>query len=228
MSGFMQHAGSSVNKRRQEAPHAHSINLDPAGNFAFVADLGIDRVMGYRFDSETGILSPNETPSASVAPGSGPRHFAFHPSAKFAYVINELLLTVTAFHYDATKGALREMQTVSTLGEDERTGGMSTAHIEVHPSGKFLYGSNRGHNTIVVYAIDPENGALTYVENESTQGKTPRNFGITPDGRFLVVANQSSSDVAVFRIDQETGALTFTGQKVDCPNPVCVQFLPIK
>ena len=226
-TGFVQHAGTSVNKSRQSAPHAHSINLDPAGKFAFVADLGIDRIMVYAFDPAKGSISPHDTPFVSIAPGSGPRHFAFHPKATSAYVINELAMTVTAFSYDAPKGLLREIQTISTLGKEKTKGGYSTAHVEVHPSGKFLYGSNRGHDTIVVYTIDQDSGKLAYVENESTRGKTPRNFGVSPDGRFLLAANQSSGDISVFSIDQKTGALEYTGHRVECPKPVCVKFLEV-
>jgi 6-phosphogluconolactonase len=227
-SGFMQHAGNGADKRRQEAPHAHSINLDPAARFAIVADLGIDRLMAYRFNAQTGTLSPNETPSARVGDGAGPRHFAFHPNGKTAYVINEMAMTVTAFNYNAEKGTLLELQTISTLGGEAVAKGQSTAHIEVHPSGKFLYGSNRGHDTIVAYAIHPQNGELTYIENQSIMGKTPRNFGISSDGRYLVAANQNSNDIVVFAVDEESGALEPTGQKVACPNPVCVKFLPAR
>jgi 6-phosphogluconolactonase len=226
-TGFIQHAGSGSNEGRQEAPHAHSINLDPSETFAVVADLGIDKLMTYRFDAKAGTISPNDTPSASVAAGSGPRHFAFHPNSKFAYVINELAMTVDAFQYDGSKGVLVGLQTISTIGSEETKRGYSTAHVEVHPSGKFLYGSNRGHDSIVVYKIDTSSGKLTYVENEPTQGKTPRNFGVSPDGKFLLAANQQSNDIVVFCIDQGSGALEATGHKADCPAPVCVKFLPL-
>ncbi|MCB1097297.1 MAG: lactonase family protein [Verrucomicrobiae bacterium] len=227
-TGFMQHTGKGANPNRQGEPHAHSINLDPSAKFAFVADLGIDRLMSYRFDARAGTLSPNETPSAKVADGSGPRHFAFHPDGKTAYVINEMAMSVKAFRYDSVRGVLTEYQTISTLGGEAISDGQSTAHVEVHPSGKFLYGSNRGHDTIVVYAIHPQTGELTYVENQSILGKTPRNFGISPDGQFLIAANQNSNDLVVFSIDQETGALEPTGTRVECPNPVCVKFLPLR
>lgn len=223
---LMQHAGTSVNPRRQEAPHAHSINLDPAAKFAFAADLGIDRVMTYRFDANAGSLSPHDTPSAKVSDGAGPRHFAFHPDGKTAYVINEMAMTITVFRYDGDRGTLTELQTISTLGGEEVEKGQSTAHVEVHPSGKFLYGSNRGHDTIVVHSID-QSGKLTHVENQSVMGRTPRNFAVSPDGRFLLAANQNSSDVVVFSVDQESGALEPTGHKVECPNPVCVKFLQL-
>lgn len=226
-SAFIQHTGSSVNPSRQKEPHAHSINLDAANRFAAAADLGLDKVLIYKFDTAKGTLVPNDPPSASVKPGSGPRHFAFHPSGRYAYVINEIVCSVTAFAYDAGRGILSEIQTISTLpGEVQR--GYSTAEVQVHPSGKFLYGSNRGHDTIAVFSIDEKTGKLTRVENEPTQGKTPRNFGIDPTGQFLLAANQNSDTVVVFRIDAKTGALNPTGQTADVPAPVCVKFLALQ
>ena len=158
-----------------------------------------------------------------MSPGSGPRHFAFHPEGEYAYVINEMLLTVTAFRYSAKKGVLTEFQTVPTVPTRKR--GYSTAEVQVHPSGKFLYGSNRGHDSIVVFNIDAQTGRLTHVENESTRGRTPRNFGIDPSGKFLIAANQSTNDLFVFRIDQKTGELTPTGHSLKVPTPVCVKFM---
>jgi 6-phosphogluconolactonase len=225
-TGFAQHAGSSVNQQRQKEPHAHSINLDPANRFAVAADLGLDKVLVYRFDGAKGTLSPNVPPSASVKPGSGPRHFAFHPGGRSAYVINELASTVTAFQYDAGKGELKELQTVSTLPKDF-TGPSYTAEVQVHPSGKFLYGSNRGHDSLAVFGIEAS-GMLRYVENTATGGSTPRNFGISPDGKYLLAANQKSDNVVVFRIDPKSGRLTSTGSTVEVPSPVCVKFLPDK
>jgi len=226
-SSFSQHRGASVNKQRQEAPHAHSVNLDPANRFAFVADLGLDQVLVYRFDSMKGGLVPNDPPAAAVAPGSGPRHFAFHPSGKFAYVINEMLLTVTAFAYDPDRGTLKELQSIATTPDGVKPG-YSTAEVVVHPSGKFLYGSNRGHDSIAVFKIDPETGQLTFLGAEPTQGRTPRNFNIDPTGQFLLAANQGSDTITVFRIDAETGKLRFTGQSVEVPAPVCIKFVPIE
>lgn len=225
-SCFIQHTGKSVNPRRQEAPHAHSINLDAANNFAFVADLGLDKVLVYRFDAMKGTLTPNDPPAASVAPGAGPRHFAFHPSGRYAYVINEMGNTVTAFSYDAQKGVLTAIQTLSTLPQGY-TEVSHTAEVQVHPSGKFLYGSNRGHDSIAVYSIDQNTGRLTLVGIPSTQGKTPRNFGIDPTGTFLLAANQDSDNVVVFRIDPQTGELKPTGQVVEVPTPVCVKFMAV-
>ena len=221
-TAFVQHEGSSVNPRRQKGPHAHSINVAPDNRFAFVADLGLDKVLVYRFDATNGTLAPNDPAWATVKPGAGPRHFAFHLGGKSAYVINELQSTVTAFAYDARQGALTERQTLPTLpdGFDEDS---TTAEVQVHPSGKFLYGSNRGHDSIAVFAIDATTGRLTPVEHESTQGQAPRNFGIDPTGAFLLAANQKSDTIVVFRINQDTGALTPTGHKVDIPSPVCVK-----
>ncbi|MBM3803359.1 MAG: lactonase family protein [Acidimicrobiia bacterium] len=225
-SGFVQHSGSSVNPQRQKAPHAHSINMDPANQFAVAADLGLDKVLVYRFDKAKGTLTPNEPPAASVKPGSGPRHFAFHPQDRSAYVINELANTVTAFRYEASKGVLSEIQTISTLPSGF-AGTSHTAEVQVHPSGKFLYGSNRGHDSIAVFAIEAS-GRLRYVENVATGGSTPRNFGISPDGRYLLAANQQSNNVVVFRIDANSGRLTPTGSTLEVPTPVCVKFLPSK
>jgi 6-phosphogluconolactonase len=223
-TGFVQHAGSSVNLRRQKGPHAHSINVSPDDRFAFVADLGIDKIMIYRLDVEKGTIVANSPAFAKVKPGAGPRHFAFAPNGKFAYVINELDCTVTAFAYEPASGALTEIQTITTLpnGFD---GSNSCAEVRVHPSGKFLYGSNRGHDSIVVYRVDPAKGILTFVEHERADIKTPRNFNIDPMGRFCLVANQGGDSVVVFRIDRETGALEPTGHKVSIARPVCVRFL---
>lgn len=225
-SAFIQHSGSSVNPQRQNRPHAHSINVDPGNRFAYAADLGLDKVLIYRFDAGKGSLAANDPPFAAVKPGAGPRHFAFHPKGRFAYVINEMSLTVTAFSSDPARGTLTEVQTVSTLppGETVQTG-YSTAEVQVHPSGKFLYGSNRGHNSIVVFAIDEKSGRLTYLENRPTEGNTPRGFGIDPTGAYLLAANQRSDSVVVFRIDQKTGRLTPAGHSVAVGAPVCVKFV---
>jgi len=221
----IQHKGTGPDPKRQEGPHAHSINLDPAGRFAFAADLGLDKLLIYRLDPAKGTLTPNDPPSASVAPGAGPRHFAFHPNGRFAYVINEMAATVTAFAYDAERGALKELQTVPTLPA-EFGGRRSTAEVVVHPSGKFLYGSNRGHDSIALFGIDAETGKLAPAGHQSTLGNEPRNFAIEPAGAWLLAANQNSNSVIVFRIDPKTGALSATGAKADIPAPVCVRFVP--
>jgi 6-phosphogluconolactonase len=225
-SAFVQHTGSSVNPQRQKEPHAHSINLDAANRFAYVADLGLDKILVYRFDAGQGLLTLNDPSSVSVKPGAGPRHFALHPTGKFAYVINEINCTITAFTNDSAKGELKEIHTVSTLpAKQAMQSGYSGAEVQVHPSGKFLYASNRGHDSIAVFSIDQNTGRLTYVENEPTQGSTPRGFGIDPDGGYLLAGNQRSDSVVVFRIDQQNGKLEPTGTKIELGAPVCVKFV---
>lgn len=223
-SAFVQHAGSSVNPKRQQGPHAHWIEVAPDNRFVLVADLGLDQVLVYRFDPTKGSLSANNPAMAKVNPGAGPRHLAIHPSGKFVYVINEIQSSVTAFAYDADRGALRELQTISTLPKDF-SGENSGAELEVHPTGHFLYGSNRGHDSIAVFAIDAAKGTLTPVERVPTQGKTPRSFEIDPTGSYLFAANQSSDSIVVFRIDRKTGRLTPAGQVLEVPSPVCVKFV---
>jgi 6-phosphogluconolactonase len=222
-TAFVQHKGSGTNPQRQEGPHAHSINLDPANRFAFVADLGLDQVAVYHYDADKGTLTRAEP--ATVAPESGPRHFAFHPDGRHAYVINELASTVTAFRYDPERGILKEVQTVSTLPRDFK-GQNTTAEVVVHPSGKFLYGSNRGANSIAVFAVDPASGELTPAGHQAENIKVPRNFNIDPTGAFLVVANQDGDSLVVFRIDPKSGALEPTGSTVSVSRPVCVKFVP--
>jgi 6-phosphogluconolactonase len=225
-ASVIQHAGSSVNPQRQKEPHAHSINVDPGNRFAFAADLGLDKVLVYRLYPATSMLTANDPPAVSVKPGSGPRHFAFHPSGRFAYVINEILCTVTAFAYDAQRGRLTERQTISTLPEgDALKPEYSTAEVQVHPSGKFVYGSNRGHDSVTVFAVDDATGTLRTVENKSTGGKTPRGFGIDPTGQFLLAGNQDSHKVVLFRIEPQTGRMTATGEELQVGSPVCVKFV---
>jgi 6-phosphogluconolactonase len=227
MTGFVTHKGSSVDKGRQEGPHAHSINLDAANRFAFVADLGLDKVMIYRFDADKGTITPNDPPAADVTPGAGPRHFAFHPDGKSAYVCGEMDMTINSFAYDADKGVLTKRETLSTLPKDAKRKGASTAEVVVHPSGKFVYVSNRGHNTIAIFAIDPKTRALTAVGHQGENVKTPRNFAIDPTGTFMIVANQSGNSAVVFRVNQKTGELEPTGNLVDVPAPVCVRMVPV-
>jgi 6-phosphogluconolactonase len=223
----VQHRGSSVNPARQKQPHAHSINLSPDNRFALVADLGLDQILIYHFDPAKGSLTPGDPPFGKVNPGAGPRHFAFHPGGAFAYVINELQSTITAFGYDSSRGTLRELQSVSTLPQGFQ-GENSTAEIQLHPSGRFLYGSNRGHDSIAVFSVDPAKGTLTPIEQISSGGKTPRSFGIDPTGSFLLAANQDSDSLVVFRINPKNGRLTPAGQKFDVPSPVCVEYLAIR
>jgi 6-phosphogluconolactonase len=224
----IQHKGKSVNPQRQEGPHAHSINVDPQNRFAVAADLGLDQVLVYRLDPATSKLTANDPPYASVKPGSGPRHFAFHPSGKFAYVINEILCTVTAFDYDPQRGTLTEIETVNTLPKGvSLKPEYSTAEVQVHPSGRWVYGSNRGHHSLTVFEVDPSTGKLKFVQNEPTQGETPRGFGIDPTGQYLLAGNQDSDTITVFRIDQKTGRLTPTGEKLEVGSPVCVKFVEL-
>jgi 6-phosphogluconolactonase len=225
-STFIQHEGSSVNKARQAGPHAHAVVVDAANRFAVAADLGLDKLFVYKLDPARAILVANDPPFAQVAPGVGPRHFAFHPNGKHAYAINEMACTVTAFDYDPSKATLAEVQTISTRAPGSRPGN-STAEILVHPSGKFVYGSNRGDDSLAIYAVEPASGTLNLVGHQSTGGKTPRNFGIDPTGHFLIAAHQDSSSLVVFRIDVQTGLLKQVGEPVTIPAPVCVKFVPI-
>jgi 6-phosphogluconolactonase len=219
----VQHEGSSVNKDRQAGPHAHAIYPSPDQRFVLSADLGVDKIFVYRLDS-SGAFVANNPPFAAVDPGAGPRHLAFHPSGKWLYSINELASTVTVFAYDSERGALTSEQTVSTLPEGEQVDN-TTAEIVVHPNGKYLYGSNRGHDSIAIFAIDQANGRLTAIGHQPTGGHTPRNFAIDPSGGWLLAANQASGDITVHRIDAATGKLEATGQAVQIDAPVCVEFV---
>jgi 6-phosphogluconolactonase len=224
-STFIQFNGSSVNKDRQKSPHAHGFALDRSGKHAYACDLGTDKVMIFTLDSESGGLDTNNPPYFSLAPGSGPRHIAFHPSGRWAYIINELTSTVTVAKYDQQTGGLKELQTLTTLPKD--FSGINTcAEIVVHPSGRFLYCSNRGDDTIAAYEIDVKTGKLTFLQHQSTLGNTPRGFGIDPTGKYLIVGNMDSGTVAVLRINLHSGKLQTTGQVLECPSTVCVQFLP--
>jgi len=232
---FHQHAGSSVNPDRQKEPHAHCIRLSPDNKYAYVCDLGLDRVVAYELDPVAGKLTTAKR-GGTVAPGSGPRHLAAHPKNGNVYVLNEILCTVTVFAHDPKADALVEKQTLSTLPADEqRKPEFSTAEIVLHPSGKFLYASNRGHHSIAVFEIAPEGGEkagqLTLIQNAPTLGKTPRNFNVDPSGKWLLAANQDSDSVIVFAIDPATGKLTpadqnTAGTSVKVGRPVCVVFGP--
>jgi 6-phosphogluconolactonase len=218
-----QHEGSGP-KEQQKGPHAHCVIFDRSERYALAADLGIDKVMIYRVDRITGKLTPAKQPFSELKPGAGPRHLSFHPTGKFLYVISELDSTMSAFQYNEREGTLTLIDTVSTLPSDF-SGTSYCADVHVSPSGEFLYGSNRGHNSIVVFAIDPRTGKLTLVEHVSTEGNWPRNFTIDPSGRFLLVANQRSDNVVVFSIDPSTGRLKPTGVNEPIPSPVCLKFL---
>lgn len=221
----VQHEGWGVNAQRQNGPHVHSVNLDASNRVAVVADLGIDKLMIYAFDAATGKLTPAEEPAVRAASGAGPRHFAFHPNGKQAFVINEMASTLTSLRYDPKKVVFQEATTVSTLPDGKPVPGSTTAEVRVHPSGKFVYGSNRGHDSIAIFKLE-RRGKLVPVGFEPTQGKTPRNFNIDPTGRWLLAANQDSDSVVVFAIDPKTGALKATGQKIEVGKPVCVRFAP--
>jgi 6-phosphogluconolactonase len=227
-TGFAKHSGRGVNKERQEGPHAHWIATSPDNQFVLSADLGIDRILVSRFHLPDGAFTPNKSnPGAKLKAGAGPRHAAFSPSGKFLYVASELNSTVTAFSYNAKDGTLHELEALSTLPRDF-SGDNGVAEIAVHPSGKFLYVSNRGRDSIAVFSIDPRKGALKPVADIATQGKTPRNFALDPSGKFLFVANQESNDIVVFHIDPVSGSLTLTSQVADVPAPVCIVFLPLE
>ncbi|HEY8291124.1 MAG TPA: lactonase family protein [Thermomicrobiales bacterium] len=232
MSDLVQNTGSGPNKDRQAGPHAHMITFDPSGRYALLVDLGIDKTLVYRLDTAKGTLNAHdiatdggatEQSCGRAAPGAGPRHIAFHPTNRYAYVINELSSTIDAFGWDAARGTLAHFQTIATQPPDA-TGANSGAEIAVHLSGRFLYGSNRGHNTIALFAIDQTSGELTARGHEPTQGKNPRSFTLDPTGAFLLVANQDSDNVVTFRIDQTSGTLSATGSIAQIPTPVCLLF----
>lgn len=224
-TALIQHSGSSVDRNRQRGPHAHAVVLSPDNRFVFVPDLGLDQIRIYRLDAANAGLSPNDPSFVSTKPGSGPRHFAFSPNGRFAYSVHEMGSLVTVWGYSPASGRLHEVQTISTLPADFH-GENNSAEIEVNSTGTFLYASNRGHDSITVFAIEPQSGRLTVVEHVSTGGRTPRNFKIDPTGRYLFAANQDTNNIVIFRIDPQTGRLAPTGQMLDVQSPVCVQFVP--
>jgi len=218
----IQHQGSSVHPKRQTGPHAHAAVIDEANTHLYVPDLGIDKVMIYRFNSETGKLESNKPSWCKISAGSGPRHFVFHPKGKFAYLINELNSTITALNYDKKTGGLSEIETVYTLSDKlhgENTG--SDLHVTV--SGEYLYGSNRGHDSIVAYRINQKTGKLDYLSHTPTRGKTPRGFAIDPTDGYLLVANMDTSIINVFAIEKRTGELSFTGHTAQVSMPACIK-----
>ena len=221
----VRYRGSGPDPAHQDGPHAHSINLDPANRYALVCNQGLDKVFIYRFDPTSGTVTPNpDQPWAETRPVTGPRHLDFHPNGRFVYVIGEQGASLTVFAYDAAKGTLREVQTVSTL-PGGFAGENACADVHVHPSGKFVYGSNRGHDSLVIYAIDEGTGRLEYVGHQSTLGRTPRNFTIDPTGSLLLAANQDSDTIIAFRVDQDTGRLTSLGTVAEAPSPVCLKIV---
>lgn len=224
-SSVGQHQGRSVHPERQKRPHAHSVRVDATNRFVVAADLGIDQLLVYRLEPDGPTLRAHEPPSVRLSPGAGPRHFAFHPGGRWLYAINELQSTVTVFRWDGATGTLASHQTIPTVPDDAR-GDNSTAEIAVHPSGRFVYGSNRGHDSIVVYAVDEASGVLRLVGHHSTRGRTPRHFSLDPSGRWLIAANQDSHSLVVFEVDERTGSLTAHGEPVQAGAPVCVLFVP--
>jgi 6-phosphogluconolactonase len=222
---FVQHTGHSADPERQREPHAHSVNLSPDNRFLLVTDLGLDQLLIYRLDQDRGTLVLNNPAFAKLAPGSGPRHLVFSKDGNFVYVINEMFCTVTVFRYDASHGSVSELQTLSTLDAGFK-GEKSGAEIALHPSGKFLYASTRGANTVALFVVDPVKGTLTAAGRFSTGGKTPRNFAIDPTGTYLLAANQDSNNIVEFRIDQKSGGLESTGAVIAAGAPVCIIFTP--
>jgi 6-phosphogluconolactonase len=223
-ASFLRHRGSSVNPHRQKEPHAHCIVVSPDNRYAFAADLGTDHIFCYKLDPAAAKLTPNSPPFARSPAGAGPRHLAFHPNGKRVYAINELLNSVSVFDYDAGPGTLSAKQTISTL-PDGFKGASYCADVKVTPDGRYLYGTNRGHDSIAAYKVG-EDGRLSRIALEPSRGKGPQNLAITPDGRWLLCANMPGNNVAVFRIDPKTGRLTSAGEPVEQPSPSCIMLLP--
>jgi 6-phosphogluconolactonase len=216
--------GSRIVGNRQDSPHAHWVGTDANNRFAFVPDLGLDQVVIYRLDADRLSLSTHGL--GATPPGGGPRHFKFHPDGRFAYVLNELALSVTVFAYDSSRGQLARVQTIPTLTESQKAGEEFNAasEIRVHPSGKFLYAANRGHDSISVFSIHPDTGKLDLIEVEPIRGSWPRNFNVDPSGRWLIAAGRDSNTLSLFSIDQQTGTLQYQRHSVFCPTPICVTF----
>lgn len=215
--------GKGPNAQRQEGPHAHGVYFDKANRHLFVPDLGLDTTLVYEFNAGTSVIKPHPSVGLKSAPGAGPRHMAFSPDQRHAYVINELDNTVLVAAYDPNEGSFRERQTVPTLPADF-DGGNTTAEIEVHPNGRFVYGSNRGHDSIVVFARDPESGRLTLLQHAPCGGKTPRHFAIDPSGKWLLCGHQGSNTISVLPLDPESGMLDSPVGTVGCPVPICIVF----
>jgi 6-phosphogluconolactonase len=222
---FVQHSGKSVNPDRQKGPHAHCVTFDPANQFVFVCDLGLDKIMAYRFDAQHGKITPGDPPFTAAKPGAGPRHMAFLPGGRFAYVVNELDSTVTSYAYDAKAGVLKPIETQTTL-PGYYDGPNAPAEVSAHPSGRWIYVSNRGMNSIILFGVDPDKGTLTYIEEQGTGGKTPRHFGIQPSAKHMVICNQDSDMLLASRIDSGNGRLKPSGVFAQAPTPMCAKFLP--
>ena len=222
-SCVIEHKGSGPNKERQEKAHAHYVSLTPDEKYLCAVDLGIDKIMVYEFDSTTGKLHPSKHPEVNIRPGSGPRHMVFHQSGKFAYLINELSSDIVAYEYSSEEGKFNEIQYISTLPSVYKDFN-NCAAIHISPDGKYLYGSNRGHDSIAIFSIDENTGKLELIETVSTQGSFPRDFQIDPTGKFLYAANQNSDSIVVFRILPESGIIEPTGEVINVPSPVCIKF----
>jgi len=223
-TAHVRHTGTGPNRARQEGPHPHYVGIDPTNQYIMVPDLGADQIVIYKTDLAGGHIEPH---GAGRSPaGAGPRHLKFHPNGKLAYVINELDLSVTAYKYDEKAGTLTEFQTISALPPELREVPSSGSEIRIHPSGKFLYTANRGHDSIAAFKIDQQSGKLTFVEHESIRGCHPRNFNVDPTGKWLIVAGRDSNTLSVFRIDADTGGLVYAGSIVNSPSPICVEFGP--
>ena len=224
-TGFDQHTGSSIDRARQTGPHAHAVVLSPDNRFLFVPDLGTDHVNIYHVDAAKGTFTPNYPRFATVKPGLGPRHFTFGHEARFAYVLCEMGSSVAVFSYNVASGFLTPLQTVSNLPPGFQ-GVDNSAEIEMDRSGKVLYASNRGNDSITVYAVDRVKGTLTNIQVEPTQGKIPRNFALDPEGNYLLAANQESNSIVTFAVDPNSGRLTPAGQSIGVPSPVDILFVP--
>jgi 6-phosphogluconolactonase len=221
---FFQAVGTSKDPVKQTGPHEHSVNIPKSNRFMLVTDLGLDKIFSYRIDTAKALLTANDPPFVQVQPGAGPRHLAFTPDERYVYVVNEIQSSVSAFHYDAAKGSLNEFQTVSTL-PGHYTGENTGAEIEVDPTGRFVYSSNRGYDSIAQFAIDPKSGKLTLIGQTPTGGKTPRYFALDPSHEHLLAANQDTNNIVLFNVDGKTGRLTPTGKSVEVPSPVCIKFV---
>jgi 6-phosphogluconolactonase len=224
-SAFIQHTGHGTNPQRQEAPHAHSIDMSADNRFAIVDDLGLDETLVYPFDSSSGVLG-SDPRIAKADAGAGPRHFALHPNGKFGYVLDEMGSQISVFSFDSKTGAMKSLQTISSIPKSF-SGLDESAEIEIAPSGKFLYASNRGHDSIAVFAVNSSDGTLSLVEYVPTKGSSPRNFEIAPEGSVLFAANEKSDNIVLFRINRQTGRLTATDKVLDIAQPVCVKFVAV-
>ena len=221
-SQLIQHEGSSVNLKRQSGPHPHSFLFSPDGKYVLVPDLGLDKVMIYQVDGETNLLSEEPVSYFSTSTGAGPRHATFDPQGRYLYLINELDCTIVALEYYPESGGLTELQTVSSLPEGFDVANNSCADIHITPDGTYLYGSNRGHDSLVCYRVEQKSGLLSYASCQLSGGKTPRNFAIDPTGRYLLCANQDSDNIVVFEINYRTGELE-EKSRITIPTPVCVK-----